>query len=1174
MHLSKVKTWKKQLAMLLAFVVAIGGVPSVFAPKTAMAADTAPELIVDYEFSDPGNGGLPADNKKGSTLTVVEGVYGGKTYGNTTTEYGTDSAGDYWRWTSDKQRGGGFTLDIDPKGKSIDKSYSVGVRFSYDTLNSSWTKIIDYKDKTKDQGFYFDSDKKLKFFDVGTSGKTSVQPKQIIDIIATRDATTKMFTAYMIVDGEFLKEIEVDDSSNGATPIVVNNKIRFGFFHDDYISGGDEKTTGGKVYSIKFWDGAITPAEVLKATAAKGTEVGTTTVSVTPASGSNSYKVLVSDKLLPFPLQGEQVPAGASDYNLGDDIPDVDANTNKYVGIYEVDENGNIISFKQITLTNDDIKMPTLEIEKPADTKVFENKPEFTGKTEAGVQVTAKIKNKNGEIIDEPQVNVNDDGTWSFLPGSELPDGDYTIEVTADKNGNSVTQTKDITVDATLPKLEIDKPSGNKVYVPNPEFGGKADPEAKVTVTLKDQDGKVIETKEVPVKEDGTWNFTPENDLKDGAYTVEVTAEKGGKSRTETKDVTVDTTVPALEINEPSGNTVTVAKPEFKGKTTPGATVTVEIKDKDGKVVGKPEVTVNSDGTWSFSPDIDLPDGEYSIEVTATKDGKSTKEKKNVTVDTKLPSLVSLTPSSGSLSPAFDPAKGSYTMTVTNSVYELKFTPVAVDPGSKIEIKVNDGSFAMVASGSESGALPLNVGDNKVIVKVTDRYGKVKEYVVTVTRENANTDGGNWWIPAPGPGPSTTANIITSVDGANNNFATGTTKKDGDNEVTTVQVDTGKLNEILADGKSHQLSIRVPGQGEVEVKGLTAADVKKLVDTGSTLTIEDELLAIYPVPAQQLDLDAIAKQWNGAELKDIALDITIKNASQELADSARNEAAAKGYELLVHPVDLDLTFSKDGKTVRAGQLDKYAVKYIALPKDIDPNRITTGVVVNPDGTTFHLPTVVTKINDRYFAQINDLRSAGTYSVIWNPQDFNDVKKHWAQSNVNNIAARLQLKGTGNNTYSPNRNVNRSEFASIVTLGMGFMRQEVPQNMFSDVSQAHWYHNAVTIANEFGIVLGYSDGLFRGEQEITREQGIAMIARAYRFAAIPKAMSQAEIAATLASFGDADKVSNWAKESVAQMVAAGVIEGKGANLLNPQASMTRSEATAMMERLLKTTNLID
>lgn len=180
---------------------------SAIAPRTVKANPaTNSNLIVEYEFNNPGDGKLPNDKLGGSTLTEVEGTHGGKTYGNTTKTYGSDSAGDYWRWTSDKLRGGGFTLDIDPvAGKDIEKSYSVGVRFSYDNFNSSWTKIIDNNDKTADQGFYFDGNKSLKFYNVGGSGLTKVNENQIVDIIATRDDSTKTFIAYMIIDGEFHK---------------------------------------------------------------------------------------------------------------------------------------------------------------------------------------------------------------------------------------------------------------------------------------------------------------------------------------------------------------------------------------------------------------------------------------------------------------------------------------------------------------------------------------------------------------------------------------------------------------------------------------------------------------------------------------------------------------------------------------------------------------------------------------------------------------------------------------------------------------------------------------------------------------------------------------------------------------------------------------------------------
>ncbi|ANY73765.1 hypothetical protein BBD41_14930 [Paenibacillus ihbetae] len=428
--------------------------------------------------------------------------------------------------------------------------------------------------------------------------------------------------------------------------------------------------------------------------------------------------------------------------------------------------------------------------------------------------------------------------------------------------------------------------------------------------------------------------------------------------------------------------------------------------------------------------------------------------------------------------------------------------------------------------------------------------------------------------PSDVPGPSKSTDIKTTVNGENGSFATGSTKKDGDHEIIVVEVDKGKLSDILSKGNGQKLEIQVPGGKDVEVKGLTAADVKKLADTGSTLTIEDELLAIYPVPSKQLDLGEIAKQWNGAELQDIALNITIKRTSQELADSARKQAEAKGYEHLLHPVDLDMTFTHDGKTVRSEQLNGYAPKYIALPEGIDPNRITTGVIVNPDGSVYHVPTVVTKVNNRYFALINDLRSSGTYSVIWNPQDFEDVQYHWGRADVNNIAARLDLKGNGDNTFSPNRHVTRSEFAEIVVLGLGLMRQDAPQNIYPDVPTTAWYRNAVALADEFDIVRGYTDGNFKGSQQITREQGFAMIARAYRLIQSENVPSQEEIASTLARYADGDKVASWAKGDVAQLIAAGIIQGNGPDHLSPKAQMTRAEVTALIARMLKVTNLID
>ncbi|NEW07314.1 hypothetical protein GK047_15010 [Paenibacillus sp. SYP-B3998] len=539
--------------------------------------------------------------------------------------------------------------------------------------------------------------------------------------------------------------------------------------------------------------------------------------------------------------------------------------------------------------------------------------------------------------------------------------------------------------------------------------------------------------------------------------------------------------------------------------------------------------------------------------------------------------LKDLTLSSGTLSPAFAADTTKYTTSVPNSVSDTTVTATVYDAVySTVTASVYNSEGTLVkgpinlTSGVASDSLLLSVGINTIKVVVTAQDGTTQTYIVTVTRSPRSASGTNGSpTPAPTSAPAPASGVKTTVNNEDSGFATGTTA----NNVTTVVMDQDKLSAHLSKGNGQQLNVLVPGDGDIKVVGLTAATLKQLSDTGSTLKIEN-LLAIYPIPSTQLDLGSITKQWNGAPLGEIAVDIDIKRSSDALKAAAKDQVTKGGYDLLVNPVDLSLNFTYHNQTVKPDQLKGYAPRYIALPEGIDPNKITTGVIVNPDGTVFHVPTVVTKINNRYFAMINDLRSQGSYSVIWNPQNFDDVKSHWAQASINNIAARLQLAGTGNNTFSPNRSIDRSEFATIVASGLGLMRQGVSGTPYNDVAPSSWYHDAVKIANEFGIIKGFEDGGFHGSERITREQGIAMIARSLHVVQPQEALSALEINQILAPYSDMDQISGYARESAAQLIKAGILQGIGKQQLNPKAAMTRAETAAMVERLLKSTKLID
>ncbi|WP_229263963.1 cadherin-like beta sandwich domain-containing protein [Cohnella cholangitidis] len=104
--------------------------------------------------------------------------------------------------------------------------------------------------------------------------------------------------------------------------------------------------------------------------------------------------------------------------------------------------------------------------------------------------------------------------------------------------------------------------------------------------------------------------------------------------------------------------------------------------------------------------------------------------------------------SAGTLSPAFDPATKSYTVDVPSEVSSLSVAPTAA-AGDRAVVKVNG---APVPSGGDSGDIPLNTGENPIVVEVTSQHGVANEYSIRVARApsaNANlggmsTDQGAW----------------------------------------------------------------------------------------------------------------------------------------------------------------------------------------------------------------------------------------------------------------------------------------------------------------------------------------------------------------------------------------------------------------------------------------------
>lgn len=82
--------------------------------------------------------------------------------------------------------------------------------------------------------------------------------------------------------------------------------------------------------------------------------------------------------------------------------------------------------------------------------------------------------------------------------------------------------------------------------------------------------------------------------------------------------------------------------------------------------------------------------------------------------------------------PAFASATTAYSADVPGSVASVSAVPVAVAPGAVVEVRINGGSYQVVASGSASSPLALIIGTNTIEVRVTSSVGGLqKTYVIT-----------------------------------------------------------------------------------------------------------------------------------------------------------------------------------------------------------------------------------------------------------------------------------------------------------------------------------------------------------------------------------------------------------------------------------------------------------
>ena len=170
---------------------------------------------------------------------------------------------------------------------------------------------------------------------------------------------------------------------------------------------------------------------------------------------------------------------------------------------------------------------------------------------------------------------------------------------------------------------------------------------------------------------------------------------------------------------------------------------------------------------------------------------------------------------------------------------------------------------------------------------------------------------------------------------------------------------------------------------------------------------------------------------------------------------------------------------------------------------------------------------------------------------------------WYHLDVDYVLNNDIMKGTDTDEFSPDGELTRAMLVAIL-----YRTEEEPEatgaSTFEDVEAGAYYENAVSWAQDNGIVKGYSDTEFRPDETIVREQIAAIM---HRYAQYKGYDVSAGEKTSLLAYRDAQMVSEYAIPSVQYAVGSGLLKGNTQTTLDPQGDATRAEFAAILHRFV-------
>ncbi|EMG7890565.1 MAG: Ig-like domain-containing protein [Enterobacter hormaechei] len=553
---------------------------------------------------------------------------------------------------------------------------------------------------------------------------------------------------------------------------------------------------------------------------------------------------------------------------------------------------------------------------------------------------------------------VQDDLSWSVNVASDvltaIGNGDLTVSASVTNgHGNTGSGERDITIDANLPGLRVDKVAGDDVinsieHGQNLIITGSSDGLAAGSALTVTVNGK---TYAATVLADGTWTAAvPAADvgaLSEGTVTVTVEGQSAaGNPVSISHDVKIDLATVAISIDAIATDDVINAAEKGADLVLSGATTNVEENQTVTITFGGKtySATVDASGNWTATvPSADLgslKDGDASVQVSVTNvNGNSASAGREYSVDSTAPTVSIEIVSDNNIINAAEAQQDLVVNGVSNAEAGQTVTVTLNGVDYTTTVQAN-GSWSVTVPSADIGA--ITDGSYTITAAVADKAGNPaladRDVLVdtTVPQLTINTVSDD--------------DVINSAEHAQALIVTGSVTGAAAGDVVTVTINNKDYTATL--DASGRWSVGVPA---ADVSALTAGDhtiTAALTDkAGNSNSTTHEVEVNLTAPVLTIDTVSGDDVINSSEKTQ---DLTITGTASGLAAGAVVTVMLNGKAYSA-TVDTNGQWTTTVPASEVGQLGEALYTVSASATDSVGNSTSTTHTVNVESV---LPGVI------------------------------------------------------------------------------------------------------------------------------------------------------------------------------------------------------------------------